>query len=414
MANAPALGLEPPVNRHGTALRTWVRALAGMQKEALVLNGATGRTWRLVSDEGPYLAGWDVGPCPLSFLTTGMVASYLGEIRALATRRAILFRDIRLTLDNRYTMDGSLLRGTMRGGALDPELHVEIDANADEATLRQLVTQAMGSSTLHGLMRGVHTSLFALTHNGRAIPVGRVAPLATTPPADFGDGFARVTATAGWGPGRGTALDHAEAVIRKTVQGARIEGIAHGVGSSLQDRQRRQLHVRGTCTQRADGVMEIEQTLVKPIGSTFRYLCDERPPCHDDDEALRARRPILAPDAATYIAAGIGFCFMTQLGRFATIQKKPIDAYRIVQDAHFSRGAWAAAEAHSGAADPIETHVFLSTDHDDGYARMALDTGEQTCFLHAFCRTELQTRLYMGAPRPLPSTSRPSAQPTRR
>ena len=31
-----------------------------------------GVTWRLVSDEGPYLNGHDAAPCPLAFLSVGM------------------------------------------------------------------------------------------------------------------------------------------------------------------------------------------------------------------------------------------------------------------------------------------------------------------------------------------------------
>lgn len=394
VTNADAVRLEAPANRHGAALRTWVRALAGMQKEAVVVSGTTGRAWRLVSDEGPYLAGWDVGPCPLSFLTTGMVASYMNEIRALAAMRAIDIRDIRLTLDNRYTMNGSLLRGTMRGGALDPELHAEIDTDADESAVQQLVVDAIGASPIHGLLRGVHTSLFTLSHNGRPISVDQVAPLPTPPPPpDPGDPFAKLD----------HASDDGDAAIRKVTQGARVEGVAHGVGSSLQDSQSRQLHVRGTCTLRADGVKEIEQVLFKPIGSTFRYLSDEAPPANAGQGRLSSGGHGiggrgLAPDAATYMSAGIGFCFMTQFGRFAEIQKKPIDAYHIVQDTHFSLGGASGGTGVAGTADPVETHVFLTTGHDDDFARRALDMSEQTCFLHAFCRTELKTQLRLGRP----------------
>ena len=53
VGNPVEAGLEPPPDRYGQSVRTWVRALAGMQKEALVVNGMTGRAWRLVSDEGP-------------------------------------------------------------------------------------------------------------------------------------------------------------------------------------------------------------------------------------------------------------------------------------------------------------------------------------------------------------------------
>ena len=66
VANASRLGLLPPESRGGIPERTWIRSLGGMQKEALVLNGATGLTWHLVSDEGPYLAGHDRAPCPLA------------------------------------------------------------------------------------------------------------------------------------------------------------------------------------------------------------------------------------------------------------------------------------------------------------------------------------------------------------
>mgnify|MGYP001317101655 CR=1 FL=1 len=76
VANQNALNIEAPQNRKGDALRTWVRSLSGFQKEALICSAKTGDTWRLVSDEGPYLNGHDAAPCPLAFLSTGMVASF--------------------------------------------------------------------------------------------------------------------------------------------------------------------------------------------------------------------------------------------------------------------------------------------------------------------------------------------------
>jgi hypothetical protein len=63
-------------------IRTFARALEGMQKEALIQTG--GRNWRMVCDEGPYLNGTDLAPFPLAFFATGLVNSYLTEIVALA------------------------------------------------------------------------------------------------------------------------------------------------------------------------------------------------------------------------------------------------------------------------------------------------------------------------------------------
>ncbi len=86
------------------------------------------------------------------------------------------------------------------------------------------------------------------------------------------------------------------------------------------------------------------------------------------------------------MSAGIAFCFMTQFGRYAEIVRKELPSYRIVQDTHFARGDGAGTP---GTADPVETHVFLDTPEGDDFAREVLDMSEQTCFLHALCRTDL-------------------------
>ncbi len=65
----------------------------------------------------------------------------------------------------------------------------------------------------------------------------------------------------------------------------------------------------------------------------------------------------------------------------------------IAQDTHFSRGDGSGNIGTDGQADPIETHVYLTTTEDDDVAREMLDISEQTCFLHALCRTDLDTEL---------------------
>src|SRR6056300_269553 len=104
VADAEMTGFSAPENRLGEAVRLCVRSLSVMQKEALVASARTGAVWRLASDEGAYLAGLDEAPCPLSFLTTGMVCSYMNEIMALAAQRNIAINNIRLIQDNYYTM----------------------------------------------------------------------------------------------------------------------------------------------------------------------------------------------------------------------------------------------------------------------------------------------------------------------
>jgi len=375
VGNAAEIGLEPPPDRLGVGVRTWVRALAGMQKEALVINGATGRAWRLVSDEGPYLAGHDRAPCPLCTFITGMVSAYLNEVMALAETRGPALSDLALTLSNFYSMEGSALRGTMLGGAMSPELRAEVEADADERDLVDLIEQAVANSPVNGLLRGEHHSLFTLSWNGRQIPVGEVAGLEESPDPDPAGAFERIEIA-------GTAT--ADDLMVKVRSANQVEDVAGGVDSSLQESQSRTLHVQARGTIREDGVKVIHENLYRPIGSEFRFLSDEAP---------EAGGHGLAPDAATYLAAGIGFCFMTQFGRYASITKKRLDEYRIVQDTHFSP----AGRGEPGTAQPVETHVYLVTPEGEDFARKTLDMGERTCFLHATCRTDLTPEVSIEA-----------------
>jgi hypothetical protein len=376
LANAEKTPFTAPANRLGQALRTYARSLSVMQKEAVVMSSLTGRAWRLASDEGPYLNGHDVAPCPLSFLSTGMVCSYMNEFLALARQREFAIHRARFIQDNYYTMEGSALDGTMVGGALPVDLEIQVDSNADKTDLRSLALDAVAASPLNGFLRRRLESLFTLTKNGKQIAVGRVKPLdAPTLPATF-DNFDKLSVKEGASP--------ASEFIVKLREAETAHNAPGGAASSLQAKQSRKLHLRVTCTLRPDGLKEIEQVLFSPIGSTFKFLSDE-------PEGFGGQGR--APDAATYASAGIGFCFMTQLGRYAKIMKKDLRAYNIAQDTHFSLGGASGGTRAAGTADPVETHLYLTTTEDDDFARRLLDMGEQTCFLHALCRSELKTRV---------------------
>jgi glutaredoxin len=375
VANAAGIGLEPPDDRLGTAVRTWVRSLAGMQKEAVVVNGATGRAWRLVSDEGPYLAGHDRAPCPLCTFITGMVSAYMNEITTLATARGLDLEDIELTLSNHYSMEGSALQGTMLGGVMSPQLVLDVTADAGSDDIEALVGEAVAASPVNGLLSGENHSLFTLSWNGDQVPVGEVGALDGDMAPDPGDIFDRIELA---------EIPVADDLMTKVKPADQVEGVPGGVNSSLQESQSRTLHVQARCRVRDDGVKVINENLFRPIGSEFRFLSDEAPETGGKG---------LAPDAATYLAAGIGFCFMTQFGRYASITKKRLDEYRIVQDTHFS----APGGGEPGRADPVETHVYLVTPEGEDFARTTLDMGERTCFLHATCRTDLAPEVTVNA-----------------
>ena len=376
--NDGEIGFSVPEIRNGEAVRLAVRSLSAMQKEALVASARSGAVWRLASDEGAYLDGQDEAPCPLAFFTTGMVASTMNEILALACERHIAIDDIRLIQDNYYTMQGSALQGTMVGGARNIELEAQINSDASRETLTQLVCDATAASPVGGLMREATESQFTLSHNGREIETGRALPIGRPAVADPGDRFDRAQAASGDWSG----------LVRRGGMTPQTAETTSYQGSSLADNQDRILHVRGICSLRGDGIKEIEQHLYNPCGSIFHFLCEEAP-----ENGGKGR----APDAASYISAGIGFCFMTQFGRYARIVKKPLAEYRILQDTHFSLGGASGGTGKPGETDPVETHVYLKTGESDDFAHTALDMSEQTCFLHAFCKAELKAKVRVTA-----------------
>lgn len=367
--------VAPPSVRLGQAQRTLVRSISGMQKEALVTDSVSGKTWRLVSDEGEYLDGDDVAPAPLAFMTTGMVSSFANELLALAEERGIDVDDVTLVQDNYYTMNGSALRGTMTGGALPVELSVEVDSDAEESTLRELVETATRTSPVNGLMTSVLNSAFTLRLNGEAVPLEDGDDLGDESVEDPASVFDDLVYDA---DAQDRPIIHRTGRKTEPLPDAE-EKYTSGSGSSLEADQDRVLHVRGVCTLDDEGTKTVEVKLFSPIGTVFELRSDE-PSGHGGQGR--------APSAMAYVAAGLGFCFMTQIGRYADIVNKALGSYRIVQDTHFSFGARENGET-PGEAEPVETHVFLDADESASSAREILDMSEQTCFLHALCRTDL-------------------------
>jgi len=373
--NADDVGINAPQLRRGDALRTWVRSLSGFQKEALVKSARTGQTWRLVSDEGPYLNGHDAAPCPLAFLTAGMIASYMNEIMALAEIEGVEIRNLKLIQDNYYTMKGSMPKRTMIGGAEPVELQVEIDCDLEDGALRNFLMNAIHASPLNGLMRGQLESLFKLGKNGKQLSTAKVAELEVALIPDPGDHFSKAKVQ-----GTGSILVEA---VGPTPKKDVVRGTSSG-GSSLSDEQDRRLNIGAVAVLRPDGIKDIQLMQYSPYGTSFRLLSEEAPA-----NGGKGR----SPDANTYISAGIGFCFMTQFGRFVSMLNLDLPEYRIVQDTHFSLGGASGGAGVAGEADPVETHVYLETSESDEMAQEMLDISEQTCFLHAFCRTDLKTKL---------------------
>ena len=113
-------------------------------------------------------------------------------------------------------------------------------------------------------------------------------------------------------------------------------------------------------------------------------ICLKKPP------GLEARAA--ASDAASLISAGIGLCFMTQMGRYSGMTKKPLEKLRNHTGHAFLPWGASHGTGQAGTAQPVETHVYIKSDLQDDVAQDILGIGERTCFLHAFCRDDLRQR----------------------
>lgn len=376
--NGAEAGFPVPPNPHGQSLRTWVRSLGGMQKEALVVSAATGTAWRFACDEDTHLGGHNKAPNPLTYLSAGMISSYMAEISALAEQRQIELRDLELVLENFYYREGDFRKGTMISGALPPELNVSCQADCDDQSLTTLLYEAIAASPLNGLARGRHPSLFTLVHNGKTLTPEQVTPLAAEPFANPGDNFSKLVPASDSAavPSLIGPLEEEDAGYDAFVN-TRIE-------SPELDADKQLLHMHSKCVLRPDGVKEIYKEQYTPAAPSWKYLSDEA-----EEFGGHGR----APDAASLISAGIGLCFMTQMGRFAHMAKLPLIDYGIIQDTHFSPGGASGGTGQAGIAQPVETQVFLQTNGGDKIAQQILGVCERTCFLHAFCRDDLKPKV---------------------
>ncbi len=340
------------------------RALEGMQKEALVHYGPTNTTWRMVSDEGPYLNGTDLAPFPLAFYAVGMAFSFLSELERHATGS---MHSVRLEQDNFYTMQGSAIRGDMIGGALPTQIAVSIESDASPEQIAEIMRMAEASSPAQSYMNDVLRNTFSLHSNGRPVPVDDLPASNNALHEDPAPSFEAADPS--------SIDDYASEIITKPAIAEVVTGVEGGAGSSLKSEQKRTLHIHTEAKIREDGMREATVRLRKPIGSSFHFISDERSE--------------VAPPSLSYLAAGVGFCYMTQLGRYSHIVKLDLGPYRIVQENTF------VTEGPEGRAvsKPVDTHLFITLNDTDEAAQKLLWMGERTCFLHAAMRSSNKSDL---------------------
>ena len=172
-----------------------------------------------------------------------MILSFTDELLRGAEAAGVNVGYLTVTQDNRYTMEGSAIRGDMIGGALPVEITVETEANAPAETIHQIVSGAEKTSPAQVYMRKRLANTFALSHNGEELAVVDLHP---SPRQLHPDPAARLEAA------RPLSVDsYKKDIIVKLESAKAVFGVEGGAGSSLQATQKRTLHVRGICTLQA-------------------------------------------------------------------------------------------------------------------------------------------------------------------
>ncbi len=365
------LDLEPlPAEGSMAHIRTMARPLAGMQKEALIQYGPTGTTWRVVCDEGPWLNGTDLAPFPLAFFTAGLAASFMTAFLDEASERNIRVDSVKLEQVNSFTMEGSALRGTMTASAQPVEVSFSADGSASNRKFEEIAAAAVKiRCPAERCLNQDLASNFVVRANNEVLPWPGESSNKFAELADPENIFDRVCPSS----------EEQLTIIRKLSGPAETDTDAVG----LQAEQKRTVRVFTQCTLRDDGLKSIEVQCIQPAGSRFEFLSD------DSQAAGGLER---APSGLAYLSAGVAFCFMTQVGRYAQITRQKLNDYRIIQDTGFGF-----AHNCEPAATAVETLICLDTGETPDKSLQLVKMSEQTCYIHASYRMPMKTNVSFHA-----------------
>ncbi|MBS28613.1 MAG: hypothetical protein CL566_06770 [Alphaproteobacteria bacterium] len=343
---------------------TEARTLAGYQKEGIVHEGDTGSVWRLATDEGLHLGGADVAPFPLGFFNAGLHGDLVGRIVKIAAARDIRIYDLKLDLKNGYYVIGSFVRGDAKGHVEPSRVHAEIASPASADAIAALVRDAAKASPAMATMSTPVESTFAIYVNGRRRVVTSL-PSSETP--DVPDPYKTYSAV----PSPLAGADDLDDIIWKT--GQTKEGQIQPAINGTDDKIKRIVRtiVGNSVLLNPAGVVETNTVLGLPGMSNFKLKTDER---SDGDQA---------PSGLALIAAGIAFCYLTQIERYTIHQKFNIRGARLVQYSPFPLSGNPADGSWAGDIEPVDTHLFLSGDEDDATHEKLMKIAATVCYLHA-------------------------------
>ncbi len=344
---------------------TEVRSLTGYQKEAVVTEGEGGSAWRLTTDEGKHIKGTDLAPFPLGFFNAGLHADLIKRILMIAAARGMAAPDVQIDLQNFYFLNGSFVRGDGVGGAEPAKILAKIQSDATSDRVSALVADAVRASPALATMSQAVSNTFAIYVNSRRHDV---TTLNNSPAPDAPDPYR----TYAQPPAPLADANDLPDLISKTgqVQPGDIVDVSDGT-------IRRVVRTINGTSKLLDpaGITETDTGLSVAGLSHFAYKTDERTIADPSEE--------VAPSGLALIAAGIVFCYLTQLTRYIIHQKVDIGGVRIVQYTPFALAGNPADGTWSGSIEPVDTHLFLNGGADAATHERIMTIAANTCYLHA-------------------------------
>ena len=329
-----------------------VRHVGHHQKEAVVEEGRGGPVWRLASDEGLHLKGTDLAPFPLGYFNAGLQADLAGQIARLARARGVAIDRLAMGLVTSYSLTGSFVQGTGVGVAEGVTIDLDISSEADASAIAGLVRDAVTASPALAMVTAAIENTFALYVNGR-----RKNP-ATLPASSAGnatDPFIKYAALPQPLPGSG---DSSGLVVK-----LREKQPGEPVAAPVSGKVIREVKGRGEMID-PSGTFRTKVALNLPGSTVYEFTADET-------------GAATAPTGLALAAAGIAFCYITQISRYIENMKLPINGIRLVQTSPFG-----ITSERRGEASPCDTHLFLNGQTDDDTFEMLQRVAANTCYLH--------------------------------
>lgn len=332
------------------------RQLEGHQKEGVVTEGEGGTAWRMTTDEDGHLRGTDLAPFPLGYFNAGLHADLTNRIVSIAKQRSLDISGMQLSLDTGYFMTGSFFKGTGEGYAEPASIDIAFSSSSTVEELTKLVTDAVDASPAFALMRRPLRNTFAIYVNGRR---RKVTTMLSSSADDAADPFVTYSKA----PSPDADADTFPDLIYKT--GEKSDGVQAIASGDMSSGPAIRPVIGRSSLIHPDGGTETDVVLGMPGASNFALKSDERM----DAE--------MGPSGLAILAAGIGFCYMTQMSRYIEYQKMGIRGVRLVQLTPFTID-----DDGRGVAHPADTHLFLSGDEDDATFERLMKIAEKTCYLH--------------------------------